>query len=131
MIKKIFVFPMWFIDEKIVKPKASIKRKKESLEEWSSKVDSVNKYFLLLIEFTIFIIRYLFLMFSSLLVLPTWVLVRVIIKFKPDHPWYEKKFTLEQWYNGATTITILFSMYLWIFPFSIILLLQQISIKGG
>lgn len=48
------------------------------------------------------------------LVLPTWLLVRSIEPFLPkEHPWKGIKFTLEDWYLGATPEIEMMSLILW------------------
>jgi len=60
--------------------------------------------------------------------LPTWIIACVTIKFvKKDHPWYNKKFTLKDWYEHETDYTRFFDVLLWGNFFAILCLLAVIS----
>lgn len=50
----------------------------------------------------------------KLLLLPSWVLVRLMTPFLPsNHPFKNKKFTLDEWLKGSTNITMVLSILLW------------------
>lgn len=59
---------------------------------------------------------------KELLVLPTWILVRMVIPFlSSKHIWYKRKFTLMEWYSGSTDINKYFSVYFWVSSFCLII----------
>jgi hypothetical protein len=52
--------------------------------------------------------------FDCVLVLPTWLLYRLLmVKAPADHPWQGKDFSLAQWSRGATAFCRKFAAALW------------------
>jgi len=58
--------------------------------------------------------------------LPTWILVRILLKFVPtEHMWYGQKFTMLDWHEHETDITRAFDVILWIHVFAILSLIAM------
>jgi len=47
------------------------------------------------------------------LVFPTWVIIR-LCPLPKSHHWHDRKFTLQDWANGATRFTDMCSLIFWI-----------------
>jgi len=45
--------------------------------------------------------------------LPTWLLTKLYSKWSKDHPWKDRNFTLEEWYQHETTIYKQFDFLGW------------------
>lgn len=47
--------------------------------------------------------------------IPTWVFTRMLVPFLPvAHPWYGRRFTLEDWASHQTTLCRTFDFALWV-----------------
>lgn len=52
---------------------------------------------------------------KKILVFPTWIIVRIVIPFLPkNHPWKNKKFSLENWAKHSTQANDMCSLFFWI-----------------
>lgn len=50
----------------------------------------------------------------KLLHLPVWLFIRLITPILPSkHPWKNKKFTLTEWANGATDLSLAVGVLFW------------------
>jgi hypothetical protein len=45
----------------------------------------------------------------------SWLLIRAM-SFPPEHVWHNRRFTLEEWHRGATSITRQFDIVFWAGP---------------
>lgn len=51
---------------------------------------------------------------KKLIVLPTWILVRLMIPILPKkHAWKNRKFTLADWAEHSTDLNNAFSVFFW------------------
>jgi hypothetical protein len=49
------------------------------------------------------------------LAVPTWIIVRSIVNLLPkDHPFYRRNFSLREWANGTTDLTLWYGLALYL-----------------
>jgi len=61
---------------------------------------------------------------KKIIVFPTWVLIGLFRPLIPRvHPWYGRKFTLDNWAQNATELTRSFSVFFWISGLCIVITL--------
>lgn len=66
----------------------------------------------------------------KLLILPSWILINLLTTILPTkHPWYKRKFNLNDWSNGATSLTFGLSILLWSNLLSLIIVITYLILR--